>query len=202
MLSAAHFRSKINVIWSSVFYCIRMYLFLHSDSCFYSRKHWRVFALIDAKTLGSCFSQVNPKTCLIDPILTSLLRHFLDCLRNRFYPISDLQLLPNSAGHVLTGTRGQDHITPVLKSLHQLHVRFRVDFKVILFVFKCLNGLGPSYLSILFLLYHSMRILRYQPFNCKCLDKTQPSFSLSRLTFLVWPFTYLFYSVNLSCLWF
>jgi len=67
--------------------------------------------------------------------------------------ISYLQLLQNSAARVLTRTRGREHITPVLKSLHWLPVCFRIEFKVILVVYKCLNGLWPSYLSDL-LLYH------------------------------------------------
>lgn len=74
--------------------------------------------------------------------------------------ISNLQLLQNSAARVLTRTRGREHITPVLKSLHWLPVRFRIDFKVLLLVFKCLNGLGPSYLSDLLLIYQPSRTLR------------------------------------------
>ena len=38
------------------------------------------------------------------------------------------------------------HITPVLVSLHWLPVVFRIDFKIILLVYKALNGLAPSYL--------------------------------------------------------
>ncbi|XP_054864080.1 uncharacterized protein LOC129348233 [Amphiprion ocellaris] len=74
--------------------------------------------------------------------------------------ILNLQLLQNSATRVLTRTRGREHITPVLKLLHWLPVRFRIDFKVLLLVFKCLNGLAPSYLSDLLLTYRPSRILR------------------------------------------
>ena len=74
--------------------------------------------------------------------------------------ISSLQLLQNSAARVLTRTRGREHITPVLRSLHWLPVCFRIDFKVLLLVFKCLNGLGPSYLSDLLLSYQPSRTLR------------------------------------------
>jgi len=74
--------------------------------------------------------------------------------------INNLQILQNSAARVLTRTRGQEHITPVLKSLHWLPVRFRIDFKVLLLVFKCLNGLGPSYLTDLLLPYQPSRTLR------------------------------------------
>ena len=74
--------------------------------------------------------------------------------------ISQLQLLQNSAARVLTKTRRREHITPVLESLHWLPVRFRIDFKVLLLVFKCLNGLGPSYLSDMLLPYRPSRTLR------------------------------------------
>ena len=74
--------------------------------------------------------------------------------------ITSLQLLQNSAARVLTKTRRRDHITPVLKSLHWLPVQFRIDFKVLLLVYKCLNGLGPSYLSDLLVPYVPSRSLR------------------------------------------
>ena len=35
-----------------------------------------------------------------------------------------------------------------------------IDFKVLLLVFKCLNGLGPSYMSDLLLPYQPSRTLR------------------------------------------
>ena len=40
------------------------------------------------------------------------------------------------------------------------NVCFRIDFKVLLLVFKCLNDLGPSYLSGLLLPYRPPRTLR------------------------------------------
>ena len=61
--------------------------------------------------------------------------------------ISRLQLVQNAAARLLTGTRKQEHISPVLASLHWLPVRYRIDFKVLLFAFKCLNNLAPTYLS-------------------------------------------------------
>ena len=61
--------------------------------------------------------------------------------------ISRLQLVQNAAARFLTGTSRREHITPVLSSLHWLPVRFRIDFKLLLFVFNAINGLAPSYLS-------------------------------------------------------
>ena len=57
-----------------------------------------------------------------------------------------LQLVQNAAARILTKTKMRDHITPVLASLHWLPVVFRIDFKIILLVYKALNGLAPSYL--------------------------------------------------------
>jgi hypothetical protein len=57
-------------------------------------------------------------------------------------------------------TRRREHVTPVLESLHWLPVCFRIDFKVLLMVYKCLNGLGPSYLSEMLLPYEPSRSLR------------------------------------------
>lgn len=46
-----------------------------------------------------------------------------------------------------TGVRKREHITPVLQSLHWLLVKFRIDFKILLFVYKALSGLAPQYIS-------------------------------------------------------
>ena len=41
------------------------------------------------------------------------------------------------------------HITPLLVDLHWLPVKFRIEFKILLIVFKIFKGLAPSYLSFL-----------------------------------------------------
>ncbi|XP_029958222.1 uncharacterized protein LOC115396479, partial [Salarias fasciatus] len=87
--------------------------------------------------------------------------------------ISNLQLLQNAAARVLTRTRGRAHITPALQSLHWLPVRFRIDFKVLLLVFKCLNGLAPSYLADLFLPYRPSRALRSSGSALLCVPKAR-----------------------------
>ena len=50
-----------------------------------------------------------------------------------------------SAGY--TGCTSRfDHITPTLINLHWLPVKSRIDFKLLLIVFKALHGLAPDYL--------------------------------------------------------
>lgn len=43
--------------------------------------------------------------------------------------LNRLQLVQNAAARLLTGKKKQEHITPVLSSLHWLPVRHRIDFK-------------------------------------------------------------------------
>uniref|UniRef100_A0A8C4RJ50 Reverse transcriptase domain-containing protein n=1 Tax=Erpetoichthys calabaricus TaxID=27687 RepID=A0A8C4RJ50_ERPCA len=73
-----------------------------------------------------------------------------------------LQLIQNAAARIITRTRKYEHITPVLKSLHWLPVKFRADFKILLLTYKSLNGRGPAYLSELIMTYKPERTLRSQ----------------------------------------
>ena len=74
--------------------------------------------------------------------------------------INRLQHVQNSAARLLTATSRYEHVTPVLRSLHWLPVSACIDFKILLLVFKVLNGLGPLYLSELLRLYIPNRNLR------------------------------------------
>ncbi len=74
--------------------------------------------------------------------------------------IRHLQLIQNAAARILTRTRRSDHITPVLRSLHWLPVTFRTDFKVLLLVYKSLNGLEPKYIADMLTEYKPNRPLR------------------------------------------
>ena len=54
----------------------------------------------------------------------------------------------------------QFDITPILAFLHWLPVCFRIDFKLLQFVYKALNGQGPFYVADLLIPYSSSRFLR------------------------------------------
>ena len=64
-----------------------------------------------------------------------------------FWRTSEAKRVQYSAARLLTATSRYEHVTPVLRSLHWLPVSARIDFKILLLVFKVLNGLGPLYLS-------------------------------------------------------
>ena len=74
--------------------------------------------------------------------------------------IAKLQRLQNSAARIVTRTRKYEHITPVLIKLHWLPIKFRIQFKVLLLVYKALNGLAPKYIKELLVPYKPRRHLR------------------------------------------
>ena len=71
-----------------------------------------------------------------------------------------LQYVQNSAARLLTSTSRYEHVTPVPRGLHWLPVSARIDLKILLLVFKVLNGLGHLYLCELLELYIPNRNLR------------------------------------------
>ena len=56
------------------------------------------------------------------------------------------QKVQNNAARVVSGYEKYDHITPVLKDLHWLPIRKRIEFKILLLTFKCMQGCAPLYL--------------------------------------------------------
>ena len=80
------------------------------------------------------------------------------CLNQR--SLERFHLVQNSFDRLLTRTKYQDHIMPVLALLHWLPVRFRINLKVLLITFKALNGLYPPFITDLFTSYSPSRSLR------------------------------------------
>ena len=61
--------------------------------------------------------------------------------------IQKLQSVQNSAARPLTCSNKLEHIKPLLKQLHWLPVEFRIQYKILLMTFKCLNDAAPAYLE-------------------------------------------------------
>ncbi len=76
--------------------------------------------------------------------------------------INKLQVVQNAAARVLTRSRKYDHITPILQSLHWLHIKYRISYKILLLAYKALNGLAPAYLTSLLSRYNPSHSLRSQ----------------------------------------
>ena len=126
-----------------------------------------------AHTIRSCYSQIRSiskirKYLNIDSAkklvhafvssrldnLNSLLINLPDCQLNR------LQKIQNSAARLVTKKKRSCHITPVLKELHWLPVEYRIKYKLLLLVYKCLCDNGPIYLKSLLVPYQPKKNLR------------------------------------------
>ena len=61
--------------------------------------------------------------------------------------IQKLQRIQNWAAKLICKATKRDHASPYLRELHWLPVEDRITFKIMVFFFKCLNGMTPEYLS-------------------------------------------------------
>ena len=132
-----------------------------SMKCHFSNLSKAIY--LEIRRLKTMSRFVN-ETCL-KTLATSFILSRLDYCNALFknlndYQIQSLQKLQNFAAKVILNKTLYDHVTPCLIDLHWLPVQFRIDFKIALLTFKCLNGLAPSYLSNLIELYKPTRSLR------------------------------------------
>ena len=75
---------------------------------------------------------------------------------------------------LVTMSRKSDHVTPLLFQLHRLPVDQRIEFKVLLFTYKAMQGLATQYLSDLLEPYSALPSLR----SASKLLLNSPSFNL------------------------
>jgi hypothetical protein len=71
--------------------------------------------------------------------------------------IARLQRLQNWAVKLIFCKSRRDHASPLLNQLHWLPVNGRIKFKILLYVYKCLNGFAPEYLTSCLTLYSPTR---------------------------------------------
>ena len=85
--------------------------------------------------------------------IVSLVTSRLDYCHGLLCGITDellcrLQKVQNNAARVVSGSKKYDHITPVLKDLHWLPIRKRIEFKILLLTFKCMQRCAPLYSQV------------------------------------------------------
>jgi len=98
-------------------------------------------------------------------VIHALVTSRFDLYNSLLYGLSDksllrLRLTQNYAARILSNTSRYSSITPVLRALHWLPVRFRIRYKIVLFAYKCYHRIAPSYLCDLVIPYESVRLLR------------------------------------------
>ena len=63
------------------------------------------------------------------------------------YQLHKLQRVQNAATRLIFQESKYCHVRPLLFNLHWLPVKFRIDFKILLWTYKALNSLAPFYLQ-------------------------------------------------------
>ena len=82
--------------------------------------------------------------------------------------LSECQIVRMSHCHIFTLSECQivlkkakrDHVTPLFRKLHWLPLQARIDYKIYVLCFKCINETAPSYLSDLLEQYVPSRLLK------------------------------------------
>ena len=74
--------------------------------------------------------------------------------------IIKLQRVQNQAARIVSCAKKHQHITPVLKDLHWLPVKQRIDFKVLTFVHKFFQNISPFYIQEILECHRPNRVLR------------------------------------------
>ena len=101
--------------------------------------------LYNIKQIRNFLSIESTKT-LVHAFVTS----HLDYCNSLLFEIPQYQRLQrvlNTAARITCFTPRCSHITPVLMHLHWLPIKFRVEFKIALLVYKALNRMAPDYIA-------------------------------------------------------
>ena len=95
--------------------------------------------------------------------------------------ITKLQRIPNNAARLVLKQPKSHHISPLLKDLHWLPIKARIDYKVALLCFKCLNNNAPAFIKELIVPYTPARMLRSKSTPCVSSKKYgERAFTFSR----------------------
>jgi hypothetical protein len=102
------------------------------------------------RTIGSVRKYLSPDAAksLVHGLVISRIDYCNALLAGLPKTLTDrLQRIQNTAARIITRTPRHHHITPALVHLHWLPVSARIDFKVLVYVFKVLSGTAPAYLT-------------------------------------------------------
>ena len=112
------------------------------------------------KTASSCFAVLRQlrsirrsvPSSVFQSLVASLVLTRLDYGNSTLagipaYLLRRLQSVMNAAARLIFLTSRFHHVTPLLRQLHWLKAKERINFKLAVLVFKCLHGLAPRYLA-------------------------------------------------------
>ena len=133
---------------------------LDSESFINAKCKSAIHSLRNISRVRRCLTREATKT-LVHAYVTSK----LDYCNGLLYGVPSsalqrLQRVQNYAARVISRVPKYAHITPVLSNLHWLPVKLRINFKILVLVYKSLHGLAPRYLADLLQPYTPVRSLR------------------------------------------
>ena len=89
------------------------------------------------------------------------------------YQRDKLQLIQNTATHLVMGLKRSDHVRPILKNLHWLPVEERIEFQNFLITYKTIYGQTADYLKPLIEMYQPSQTLRSVSRSLFCPQKAK-----------------------------
>ena len=110
-----------------------------AKACFFKLKNmFKIRKCIDESAAKAMVhTMITSKLDYCNAILYGLPESSLKCLSS----------VQKTSARLITQSGKYDHITPIMKKLHWLPIRKRIDYKVLVMVHKTLNGLSPVYLD-------------------------------------------------------
>ena len=108
--------------------------------------------IYNLRRIRKYFDQDSMKT-VVHTCITSK----LDYCNGLLYGLPDsqivkLQRVQNTCARLICNLPKFAHVTPLLTELHWLPIRQRIEFKMLMIVYKALNGQAPSYIIELLIL--------------------------------------------------
>lgn len=113
-----------------------------------------------SKTVSACFATLRQirsiRRSVTRPVLQSLVaaltltRLDYGCSTMAGLPVRQLNRLQsvlNTAARLVYSARKTEHVTPLLRELHWLRVPQRIEFRLAVLTYRCLNGTAPQYLA-------------------------------------------------------
>ena len=137
------------------------------------------------RNVGKIRKYVNESNCKI--LVNSLIISHIDYCNASYFGLPDrllyrLQRVQNTAARLVSCIRKSAHITPILMKLHGLPVHYRLKFKILLQMYKVVNGSSPSYLANLVSKHVPSRYLRSSDANLFVVPRTFSKFGDRRFS--------------------
>ena len=115
------------------------------------------------RSISRIRNQINKK--VTEVLVNSLITSKMDYCNSLLYglparQINKLKRVQNAAAKTIVLAKKRQPVTPILRSLHWLPVKYRSQYKLLVITYKILSGSAPAYLTELISEYHPARNLR------------------------------------------